>query len=138
MKQLVTILIIATLAVTTACGAQSTESKPELAPKPSPNTQQVVDSSMSEEQPASVMDARANFSFSLYPAMLQEQANKNILISPVSIMLALTMAYNGADGDTQAAMATALQLAGISLEEINQANQAFIQTLKKSDEDVQL
>ena len=140
MKQLVTILIIATLVVTTACGVKSTESKPELAPRPSPipNSQQVVDSSMIEEQPTNVKDARANFSFSLYPPMLQDQANKNVLISPVSIMLALTMAYNGADGETQAAMATALQLVGISLEEINQANQSFIQTLKKSDEDVQL
>ena len=41
--------------------------------------------------------------------------------------MALAMTYNGASGETQQAMAETLELNGMSLDEINQANAALRQ-----------
>jgi serine protease inhibitor len=135
MKPLIAFLLVIILTVTTACGAELTK------PKPNPNPEQKKDGDgamISKEQSTDVVNSRMNFAFSLYPQVIQEQVNKNIFISPVSIMLALMMAYNGADGETQAAMETTLESTGISLEALNRANQSWIQSLEKSDENVHL
>ncbi len=130
MKQIIATLLIMMLIVTTACGANQTK------PKPDNNKDESI---MSTKQPTGlIINARTNFAFSLYPQVLQEQKDENIFVSPVSIMLALMMAYNGSDGETQAAMETALQLGEASLEELNQANQALIQAMERSDESVKL
>jgi serpin B len=48
------------------------------------------------------------------------------------------MTYNGADGETQQAMAKALELQGMSLQDINQANDTLKATLENADPAVQL
>lgn len=60
--------------------------------------------------------------------------NDSVFISPTSIALALSMAYNGADGKTAEAMAEALQLAellqgGLSRDALNNANLVLLQAL---------
>ncbi|NEP86131.1 MAG: hypothetical protein F6K18_04470 [Okeania sp. SIO2C2] len=55
--------------------------------------------------------------------MHKSQSNENIFISSISIAVSLSMTYNGAGGKTQEAMAKTLNFQGMSLEEINQANQ---------------
>lgn len=52
-----------------------------------------------------------------------------LFISPASIAMALAMTYNGARGETQAAMAEALSLTGLDLETINDSYYALIQEL---------
>ena len=70
---------------------------------------------------AAGIDSYNQFGFKLYQQLLKE--NENILLSPVSVALALSMAYNGAAGDTQQAMAEALLVADLDQEELNKANQ---------------
>uniref|UniRef100_A0ACD5GTM5 Serpin family protein n=1 Tax=Desertifilum tharense IPPAS B-1220 TaxID=1781255 RepID=A0ACD5GTM5_9CYAN len=48
------------------------------------------------------------------------------------------MAYNGATGDTQQAMAQALEIQGLSLSEVNQAYADFKTVLENADPQVQL
>ncbi|MEQ8995416.1 MAG: serpin family protein [Coleofasciculus sp. B1-GNL1-01] len=101
--------------------------KPELTaqqPNPSVNTQ--------------LVEANTKFGFKLFSEILQEDSNKNVFISPTSIAIALAMTYNGASGETQAAMANALELQGMSLSEVNQANEALKTTLENADSDIQL
>src|SRR5690625_3225962 len=43
----------------------------------------------------------------------------NIFISPTSLMMALSMVYNGADHGTKEEIASALQLEGINVDELN-------------------
>jgi len=50
------------------------------------------------------------FAVDLYAQVLKGQERKNVLTSPISASLALTMAYAGAKGATQAEMAAALHL----------------------------
>src|SRR5689334_18082939 len=59
--------------------------------------------------------ANVKFGFKLYAQLLNESAEKNIFVSPPSVALSLTMAYNGSQGATRAAMARALETQGLSL-----------------------
>lgn len=101
--------------------------KPELTaqqPNPSVDTQ--------------LVEANTKFGFKLFSEILQQDSDKNVFISPTSVAIALAMTYNGASGETQAAMANALELQGMSLSDVNQANEALKTTLENADSDIQL
>ena len=58
---------------------------------------------------------------------------KNVLVSPYSAYVALSMTANGADGTTKAAMAKALGLKGESLDAANRRNQEAMKELNSND-----
>jgi serine protease inhibitor len=60
-------------------------------------------------------------------------ATKNVFFSPLSASYALAMCYNGAEGDTREAIGSILELADLSLEEMNQAFYAATQILVQAD-----
>ena len=84
-----------------------------------------------------LINANTRFGFKLFSAVAKQDAGKNIFISPSSVAIALAMAYNGANGETQQAMARAMELQGMSLQELNQANSS-LKTMLAPDPDVQL
>jgi len=82
--------------------------------------------------------ANNRFGFKLFDHLAKHDAGKNIFVSPSSVAFALTMIYNGASGETQQAMAKALEFQNMSLPEINQANAALRSALAGADPKVQL
>ena len=51
-----------------------------------------------------IIEADNAFAFDIFREILKsEEDNKNLMISPLSISLALAMTYNGADGETKEA-----------------------------------
>ncbi|MBR1554845.1 MAG: hypothetical protein IJ644_05550 [Oscillospiraceae bacterium] len=62
--------------------------------------------------------AQTRFYLNIFQNAEQETPDKNILVSPYSVMQALAMTANGADGQTRSEMEQAL--GGIPLEELNQ------------------
>src|SRR5690349_11381051 len=80
--------------------------------------------------------ANTAFGFRLFSALAK--ADKNIFLSPASVAQALMMVYNGAGGQTQQAMARALNLGGMSLAQVNDANAALRRALTHPDPKVQL
>jgi serine protease inhibitor len=107
------------------------------------NSQKLRDSRTMAQSPNQSVDSRlveanTKFGFKLFQEVLKQDSNKNVFVSPTSIAIALSMTYNGASGETQQAMAKALELQGMSLPDINQANEALKATLEKADPDVQL
>ena len=70
-----------------------------------------------------LVSANNKFAFQLFSEIHKSPSDENVFISPISIAIALSMTYNGAAGKTQEAMAKTLNFQGISLKEINQANQ---------------
>jgi serine protease inhibitor len=85
-----------------------------------------------------LVDANTKFGFKLFQKVLKQDSNKNIFVSPTSVAIALSMTYNGASGETQQAMAKALQLQGMSLQDINQANNTLKTSLENADPAVQM
>jgi len=85
-----------------------------------------------------LVDANTKFGFKLFQEVLKQDSNRNIFVSPTSVAIALSMTYNGASGETQQAMANALQLQGMSLQNINQANNTLKTSLENADPAVQM
>lgn len=71
--------------------------------------------------------------FDVLAQLAKEKPKENIFISPPSISTALTMAYNGARGETKDAMAKVLGLKGMSLEAVNLANSSLIDVMENLD-----
>ncbi len=74
------------------------------------------------------------FGLDLFAEVMQEaEPGENIMISPLSVTLALGMTLNGAASDTRAAMEQALRLQGFTPEEINQGYKSIIDQILDLD-----
>ncbi len=85
-----------------------------------------------------IVAANTKFGFKLFSEILKEDGTKNVFVSPSSVAFALAMTYNGASGSTQQEMAKALELQGLTLQEINSSNAALKSLLENPDPKVQL
>ena len=71
-------------------------------------------------------------------AEVEADENNNIFISPTSLLMALAMVYNGAEGVTKEEIAKALQAEGIDVDDLNKANASLMSMLSKETDDIQL
>ncbi|MBD1935538.1 MULTISPECIES: serpin family protein [Cyanophyceae] len=85
-----------------------------------------------------IVAANTRFAFKLFGKLTKQEPDKNIFVSPASVGIALAMTYNGAVGQTQAAMAIALELQEMSLLQVNKANAQLLKTLENLDDQVEL
>lgn len=120
MKSILLLFIFLTLIILSQCYVHSEES----------NLTDTVDSK--------IISANNNFGFNLFKSLAKKSPNNNIFISPISINLALELAYNGANGETQKAMAKVLGLEGIDLDTVNQSNSVLINRYLGIDNKVQM
>jgi serine protease inhibitor len=65
-------------------------------------------------------------------------STENIMVSPLSISLALSMTYNGANGDTKTAMENTLKLNNLTIDEININFKQVSEALLNVDNSVEL
>ena len=80
-----------------------------------------------------LIEADNRFALKLFREVGEEEGDKNVFVSPLSVAMALGMTYNGAAGSTQEAMRQALELEGMSLEEVNQSYRDLIDLLQNLD-----
>lgn len=114
-------------------------SRQAIAQSPSPSSPPTMNQIEGSDVNARLVAANTRFGFKLFSQILEQNGEQtNLMVSPTSVAIALTMTYNGASGTTQQAMADALELEGMSLEEINQANAALELALENADPEVQL
>ena len=98
-----------------------------------PNKNKVIDL---DEKSAQLVEADNTFGLEIFQKIRVESEEENIMISPLSISVALAMAYNGADGKTKTEMENTLKLNGLSVEQINASYEILIAALQSLDEDV--
>lgn len=111
------------------------------------NDEQSIEHSESEKNQAASSDEDAyetivQKSNELGFHILDKVANEkdvNVFISPVSLYMALSMVYSGADGETKAEMAALLDLEDMTVHELNEANVSLLDQLgEKNEEDIKL
>ncbi|MDP4238303.1 MAG: serpin family protein [Bacteroidota bacterium] len=73
------------------------------------------------------------FAFDLLKKTINSSGETNVFISPLSVSIALGMAWNGANGDTRTEMATALKMNGMSVADLNGYYQIMQSTLPTID-----
>jgi serine protease inhibitor len=82
---------------------------------------------------AALVSADNTFGLNLLNTLIPTNAGANTAIAPISVAMALQIAYNGAAGTTQQAMAGTLQLNGLSVQQLNDANAALLASLIDPD-----
>ncbi|MFN4081040.1 MAG: serpin family protein [Saprospiraceae bacterium] len=78
-------------------------------------------------------EANNDFGFRLFRTLCQKEPQANHLISPLSVAVALSMALNGADGETAAEMRQTLALQGFAPAEANEAFRLLLKSLPQLD-----
>lgn len=104
-----TIIAFALTVAAISCGSQS-------APAPAPEPSRTL--SDGEQQ---LVAAGRIFGLHLFQHTLAEQPGQNVIISPLSISMVLTMARNGATGQTREAMTSALAFTSLDDSITNQS-----------------
>jgi serine protease inhibitor len=119
-------LLLAGASVLASC--QKQESAPE------DNTPNLRPLSTAERQTVSSAN---DFAFRAFATVRQSTSDGNLCLSPLSISAALTMACNGADGTTKAAMKQALGVAVQTDQEINESYKSLFTLLTGIDKKVE-
>lgn len=78
------------------------------------------------------------FAFDLLKNTITSSGETNVFISPLSVSIALGMAWNGANGQTKTEMETALKMSGMSADDINGYYQIMLSTLPGIDPSTKL
>ena len=104
-----------------------------------PNEPDVVKNIDLPQNGVAVAAAGNQFAFDFFHQALQNDPSEtNKLISPLSIYLALSMAYNGANNATRDSMKHALRLDNINIEDLNKTCKALIEQLPAADNKINL
>ena len=73
------------------------------------------------------------FAFDLFKKTIDDSGETNVFVSPLSVSIALGMAWNGANGETKTQMETALKMSGMSVNDINDYYKIMQTTLPTID-----
>ncbi|MEN8117442.1 MAG: serpin family protein [Bacteroidota bacterium] len=92
-----------------------------------------------DEKSAQLVEAENEFGLELFQKIYaSETKHDNIMVSPLSVSLALAMTYNGANGETQTAMEETLKVYGLTPDDINQSYASLVAALQSLDPKVLL
>ncbi|MCF8359538.1 MAG: serpin family protein [Prolixibacteraceae bacterium] len=80
-----------------------------------------------------IVEADNEFGVDIFKRIFENEEQTNFMISPLSISMALSMAYNGAETETKTEMAEALGIDDFSREEINETYRSLIDALTTVD-----
>jgi len=129
---LTAVILLANAALFTQCSKEQTgdEQSGEVSAEESDELAGSVDRNL--------VSANTGFGFDIFKELILEDKDKNIFISPLSILLALAMTYNGAVGDTNLAMAETLGFKGFDLEELNSGFHDLMISIRNADNDIDI
>ncbi len=85
-----------------------------------------------------IITANTRFGLKLFSRIYQQEKDKNIFISPLSLTLALQMLNGGATGATHEAIASVLETPGIEQSQIDSTLSALQTYLQEMDSEVEL
>ena len=123
-------LLIAVVALGLAACSDKNEN-----PAPLPDAKPIV---LRHQLQAGIQQSN-EFAFDLLKKTLEEEKeNPNVLLSPLSVSMALSMTWNGAVGETQNEMGETLNLSGLTSDEFNEYNQTLQKELLAVDPSTRL
>jgi serine protease inhibitor len=129
---IITALLLVSIPIISSCGKDSggVSTVPVVSGEKSDELAGKVDSSL--------VGSNTDFAFNIFNKLIAEDSGQNVFISPLSILLALAMTYNGALGDTNLAMADAMEFSGMDIEELNQGLSDLLVSILNGDPGVKI
>ncbi len=126
-RQIVALLILCALLL--QCSESSRPNQPD------PTSDQPLRSPAEfTKNETSLLESANKFGLNLFREIARNTpATENIFISPLSVSYALGICYNGAAGDTRKAIGSTLQIADLSVDEMNQAYRDVTKILMQTD-----
>ncbi len=130
-KSILSLVLVLSCALALQCTESSQPNQPQPTPEPPPLVRAPADLTQNE---TSLLESANKFGLNLFREVARStEATENIFISPLSVSYALGLCYNGANGDTREAIGSTLQMAGLSVEEMNQAYHDVTEILTWTD-----
>jgi serine protease inhibitor len=86
----------------------------------------------------SLVSANKRFGIELFNQLQLKDKGKNVFYSPLSVAFALSMAYNGAAGETKEAMRRTLKIEDVDLDQLNEQSATLINLLGSSNSKVEM
>jgi serine protease inhibitor len=106
-------------------------SEPIVEPQPDPTGRTTAQLTTQE---TSLLVSCNKFGLNLFREVVANTpATDNVFISPLSVSYALGLCYDGANGETRTAIGNTLQIAGLSIEEMNKAYHDLTEILVNAD-----
>lgn len=124
--------LCAALLLMVACGGEEPKEDPAVTLK-----YQAADDHAAAVSPE-VVAANNDFAARIFKAMATAEAGKNMMISPLSIEIALAMTMNGASGDNLTEMREVLGFDDMTIADIDTQFHHLIKSLEEADKDVVL
>ncbi|RKX27456.1 MAG: hypothetical protein DRP45_01055 [Candidatus Zixiibacteriota bacterium] len=129
-KSIISILIITIGMLSIQCSSSTDPDQSSQSPAPPPARSPAELTA----QESGILESANKFGLNLFREIANNTpATENIFMSPLSVSYALGICYNGANGDTREAIGSTLQMAGLSLEEMNQAYRDVTAILTQTD-----
>ena len=131
-KMLLSFLLAGLVVIVTACGTESN-------PVDSNSSKDITDKVTAQNTGVAkqIISRNNEIGFKIFSEVEADQ-HGNLFISPTSLFMALSMVYNGADGQTKEEIANVLGLKGITSEELNKENASLLSILQKDSDKIQL
>lgn len=126
-KYIATLLLISLLVFVTGCGEGSKSKGLEIS----------SDVQFDKDDYQKIVAANNQLGFQLLKESSEDEKG-NIFISPMSLFMALSMVYNGADGETKEEIAKVLHVEGMGVSELNKANASLMSKLHSHSKQIQL
>ena len=127
-KSILSIMLVLSCALALQCteSSQPNQSQPTPEPQRSP-----ADLTQNE---TGLLESANKFGLNLFREVARNtSATENIFISPLSVSYAFGICYNGAKGETRDAIGSTLEMAGMSVEEMNEAYRDVTKILMQTD-----
>jgi len=135
MRKILISLVFTSLLAISACNVIPNDSESEIeGGYIKSNLQREMSPQVDPSQIEALADANTDFALSFFDQIRQD--DENIIFSPISLSLALSMALAGAEDDTKAEMMDALQLI-LSENEVHPAYNALLLAIEASQEETQ-
>lgn len=126
-KNIATFMLISLLLLVTGCGKESDSVSLKIS----------NDVEFGKKDYEKIASPNNELGFKLLAEAIEDK-NGNVFISPISLYMALSMLYNGADGKTKEEIAKVLHIEGMDVSELNKANASLISKLQNDSTSIQL
>lgn len=124
MKKWIIIFFLITSCILSSCGTGQAQDKTD--------TKDVVD----KDQNENIASSNNQLGFQLL-SKLQKNQKENILISPFSLFIALSMVNNGAEGETKEEIQKVLHT-NLEVDKLNEQNKMLIDNMNQDNKEIQL